>query len=229
MVRCRAVIFDLDGTLVDAFAAVADALNVARAAFGLPPPRLEAVRRQVGWGLVDLLTRNVGPERVPDAIRLFEDHYAAHHLDRTRLLPGAAVALEDLARRGARLGLASNKPPAFSRELMERLGLAPLFGAILGPGPGIPPKPDPAMLREGCARLGSTPTETLYVGDMPLDVESAARAGMPHLLVPTGAAAPDELARVPGARLARDLLDVAARVEVPAPPGDPREPAADRR
>lgn len=229
MFRCRAVIFDLDGTLVDAFAAVADALNAARAAFGLPPQPFETVRRQVGRGLVDLLTRNVGPERLPEAIRLFEGHYAAHHLDRTRLLPGAAEALADLARRGARLGIASNKPPAFSRELMERLGLAPLFGSILGPGPGIPPKPEPAMLREGCARLRSEPAETLYVGDMPLDVESASRAGMPHLLVPTGAAAAGELARVPGARLAQNLLDVAAQVEVAAPLGGPRERDADRR
>lgn len=216
MLRCRAVLFDLDGTLVDAFAAVADALNAARAAFGLPAQPLATVRRQVGWGLVELLTRNLGPDRVPEAQRLFEAHYAAHHLERTRLLPGAAEVLADLARRGARLGLASNKPPAFSRELMERFGLAPLFGAILGPGPGLPPKPDPAMLREGCVRLGTAPAETLYVGDMPLDVESAARAGMPHLLVPTGAAGPDELTRVAGARIARDLRDVAASVEVAA-------------
>jgi phosphoglycolate phosphatase len=224
MLRCRAVIFDLDGTLVDAFAAVADALNAAREAFGLPPQTLDAVRRQVGWGLADLLTRNVGPERVPEARRLFEDHYAANHLGRTQLLPGAAEALEDLARRGARLGVASNKPPVFSRELLERLGLAPLLGAILGPGPGVPPKPDPAMLREVCARLGTVPAETLYVGDMPLDVESAERAGMPHILVPTGAAGPDELARVPGARIARDLLDVAARIDL----ASPWEPFADR-
>jgi phosphoglycolate phosphatase len=229
MPRCRAVIFDLDGTLVDAFAAVADALNAARAAFRLPPQPVEQVRREVGWGLVDLLTKNFGAERVPEASRLFEAHYAAHHLDRTRLLPGAAEAIEDLARRGARLGVASNKPPAFSRELLERLGLAPRFGAILGPGPGLPPKPEPAMLLEGCVRLGSAPAETLYVGDMPLDVDSAARAGMPHLLVPTGAAGADELARVPGARIARDLLDVAARVEVAAPPNSPREPFIDRR
>lgn len=221
------MIFDLDGTLVDAFAAVADALNAARAAYGLPPQPLEEVRRQVGWGLVDLLTKNVGPERVGAATRLFEEHYAAHHLERTRLLPGARAALEDLAGRGARLGVASNKPPAFTREVLVRLGLAPLLGAILGPGPGIPPKPDPAMLREGCARLGTTPAETLYVGDMPLDAESAARAGMPLLLVPTGAVPAAELGRVPGARLARDLLDVAARVEVAAPPDGLRKPLVD--
>ncbi len=222
MLRCRAVIFDLDGTLVDAFAAVADALNAARAAYGLPPLPLGEVRCQVGWGLADLLTKNVGPERVGEATRRFEEHYAAHHLDRTHLLPGAREALEDLARRGARLGVASNKPPAFTLQLLDRLGLAPLLGAILGPGPGIPPKPDPAMLREGCARLGTAPAETLYVGDMPLDAVSAARAGMPLLLVPTGAAGSEELARVPGASVARDLLDVAARVEVVARPESPR-------
>ncbi len=214
MVRCRAVIFDLDGTLVDAFAAVADALNAARAACGLPPLPLEAVRGQVGWGLSDLLARNVGPERVADARPHFEAHYAARHLAGTRLLPGAEEALADLARRGAGLGVASNKPPRFTRDLLERLDLAPLFGAILGPGPGLPPKPDPAMLRAACALLDAAPAETLYVGDMPLDVESAARAGMPHLLVPTGAVLAADLARVPGVRLARDLLDVAARVEV---------------
>lgn len=229
MVRCRAVIFDLDGTLVDAFAAVADALNVARAACGLPPLPLEAVRGQVGWGLSDLLARNVGPERVAEARPHFEAHYAAHHLAGTRLLPGAEEALTDLAHRGAGLGIASNKPPRFTRDLLERLDLAPLFGAILGPGPDLPPKPDPAMLRAACAILDAAPAETLYVGDMPLDVESAVRAGMPHLLVPTGAVPAADLARVPGVRLARDLLDVAARVEVGglrSAPGDrSRDPA----
>jgi phosphoglycolate phosphatase-like HAD superfamily hydrolase len=72
------------------------------------------------------------------------------------------------------------------------------------------------MLRAGCERLGTAPPETLYVGDMPLDVESAQRAGLPGLLVPTGAAGADELSRLPGATVARDLLDVAARVKIPA-------------
>ncbi|MCU0229812.1 MAG: HAD-IA family hydrolase [Acidobacteria bacterium] len=217
MSPCRAVLFDLDGTLVDAFGAVTEALNAARAACGLPAQPLAVVRRQVGWGLTDLLARNVGPDEIEEARRRFESHYAAHHLERTHLLPGAAAAVRELARRGLRLGVASNKPPAFSREILERLGLAPQFDAILGPGPDLPPKPDPAMLKRACALLGVAPAEALYVGDMPLDVETAARAGMPHLLVPTGAVPADELAGVPGAALARDLLDVVSRVATTGP------------
>jgi phosphoglycolate phosphatase-like HAD superfamily hydrolase len=73
------------------------------------------------------------------------------------------------------------------------------------------------MLKRACALLGVAPAEALYVGDMPLDVETAARAGMPHLLVPTGAVPADELAGVPGAALARDLLDVVSRVATTGP------------
>jgi len=214
MPRCRAVVFDLDGTLVDAFEAVADALNAARGAFGRPPLPLDEVRRQVGWGLVDLLAKNVGADAVPRARAIFETRYAARHLRLTRPLPGVPEALEDLSRRGAVLGVASNKPPPFTSELLRHLGIAPLFGAIVGPGPGLPPKPEPAMLWTACTQLGVAPAETLYVGDMPLDLESAMRAGMPPLLVATGAFGAEALRGQGGAEVARDLFEVAERVTV---------------
>lgn len=214
MLRCRAVIFDLDGTLVDAFSAVADALNAARAAFGHPALPLDEVRRQVGGGLVDLLTRSVGAQAEPRAREVFEARYAARHLELTRPLPGVPAVLEDLVRRGATLGVASNKPPEFTLELLQHLGIASLFGAVLGPGPGVPPKPDPTMLRAGCTQLGATPEETLYVGDMPLDLESARRAGLSHLLVASGAYDAEALGRLPGAMVVRDLLGVAEGVTI---------------
>ncbi|RMG46365.1 MAG: HAD family hydrolase [Acidobacteria bacterium] len=201
MTRYRAVIFDLDGTLADSYAAIADALNRARAAFGLPAVSVRRVRRDVGHGLEALMARHVGPENVERGVRLFRERYAQIFLEATRPMRGVPEVPRLLAAAGLRLAVASNKPARFTGPIVERLGLSGSVRAVLGPDGGIPPKPEPAMLLRALDLLGTAPHETVYVGDMALDIRSARAAGLDHLLVPTGGTPLGELVRIPGARI----------------------------
>ena len=106
--------------------------------------------------------------------------------EHTRLLPGAREAVEALKRSGRRLAVCSNKKVAFTRALLDSLGLAPLFDAVLGPDDVPRPKPAPDMLLAALRRLGAAPGEALYVGDMDVDVQTARAAGVAVWVVPTG-------------------------------------------
>jgi phosphoglycolate phosphatase len=119
--------------------------------------------------------------------------YRAHHqtvmLTLTKLMPGVAEAIPELARRGFRQGVCSNKRVEFTRQLVQMLGLAAHFECVLGPEDvGDRPKPDPAMLLEGLSRLGVSAGEAIYIGDMTIDVQTARTAGVTVWLVPGGAA-----------------------------------------
>ncbi len=189
----RAVVFDLDGTLVDSYAASGESLNHARAAYALPPLDLDTVRRSVGHGLEQLISQWVGPELIAEGVRLFRARYAEVFAGRTVALPGAETALERLHTRGFPIAVASNKPERFSTPILRSLDLLRFVTCVAGPDTVGSTKPEPAMLRACLARLGVTAADALYVGDMPLDVESARRAGVAVALVATGSSGRDEL------------------------------------
>lgn len=220
MIRCRAIVFDLDGTLVDSYRPITAALNAARAAFGLPPVALEWVRRAVGHGLEQLIEDNLGRDRVAQGVAVFRETYARIFREGTRPLPGVPEAVATLAGRGIQLGVASNKPARFSREILLQVGLQPFIREVLGPGEGIPPKPEPAMITRVREALGALAHETLYVGDMALDVESARRAGVACVLLPTGSAGRQDLELFEGIPVLDGLADLASRVF----PQDPLDP-----
>src|SRR5436309_7264772 len=149
----RAVLFDFDGTLADSYPAITASVNHVRAAHGLPPLGESEVRRHVGRGPAYLLEHTVpGYDLETDYAR-----YRAHHpsvlRSGTRLLPGAAEALRRLHRRGLRLAVCSNKPVAFTRELLSILEVASCLDAVLGPEDVARPKPAPDMLLAGLVCL----------------------------------------------------------------------------
>ena len=113
----------------------------------------------------------------------------------TRLLPGAAELLRLLHGRGLRLGVCSNKPVAFTRDLVTYLGLAPLLDAVLGPEDVAHPKPAPDMLLAALQRLNVAAAEALYVGDMSVDVQTARGAGVAVWVVATGSEEREALVR----------------------------------
>ena len=193
--RVRGIVFDLDGTLVDSYAAIAESLNHARGHFALPPLSTSEVRRRVGRGLEVLIEELVGPQRVQSGVRLFREHYAAVFRARTSVLPDAREALHELQSRGYRLAVASNKPARFSTPILEHLGMLSSLDDVQGPDLAGSAKPEPTMLRNCVSALGLVPRQALYVGDMVLDVESAARAGLPVILVCGGSSTAEELAR----------------------------------
>jgi 2-phosphoglycolate phosphatase len=207
----RTILFDLDGTLVDSYGPIRQSLNEVRRSFGLNEKSEAEVRREVGRGLEILIAENVGEENVAEGVGIFRDHYRRVFLGGTRLLPGVAPTIESLAARHYRMGVTSNKPAYFTREILEALGLARCFGTILGPEMVRRPKPDPEMLIRALEELGSERSEAAYVGDMAIDVQVARNAGLPVTVIPSGGHGRDELEKaLPDLLLERfeDLLGV---------------------
>ena len=185
----RAVIFDLDGTLLNTLEDLAASTNAALAAFSLPPRTLDEVRRFVGNGAGNLIRRAVpagtDPETAEGVLAAFRAHYAEHSLDRTGLYPQAAVALAGLRTAGIPCAVVSNKPDFAVRTLHETF-FRDLVAASFGERPGIPRKPDPGLTRLALSRLGVPEAEAVYVGDSEVDAATARNAGLSGILVDWG-------------------------------------------
>lgn len=182
----RLAVFDLDGTLVDAYPAIRDSLNYMLEHFGLPPRSLTVVKRSVGWGVDTLVGTFVGPEHKEEALRIFREHHDLRLRRDIRLLPGAGDLLSYLDRQGCRLAIASNRPTEFCLIILESLGIRHYFSQVRG-GDSVPvPKPDPEILRCLLNEAGISANEAIYVGDMTVDILCGRRAGIVTVAVPTG-------------------------------------------
>ncbi len=190
------ILLDLDGTLVDSFPAITEALNGALATFDAPPVGLEWVRRHVGRGARALVTDAAaaadGALDIDRLLEAFRSAYGALHLGKTPPIPGVDATLRELADRSS-LALVSNKPVDWSRDLVRHLGWAPLFAAVEGPETAGARKPDPAMVQRVLGALGVPPDRSLLVGDMEVDVATARAAGVPLVGVASGARSETDL------------------------------------
>jgi len=194
--RAGAFVFDLDGTLVDSGRDIARAANHARARRGLPPLPEALLLRFVGDGAPALIRRTLAhdgegapPRAVADAeladgLRAFREHYAAHLVDNTTLYPGVRETLAALS--GVPLAVATNKPAAFARPLLARLGVADVFRRIVA-GDDVPRhKPDPAHLAACLEGLVLAPEAVVVVGDSRNDILVARAAGAVAVAVTYG-------------------------------------------
>ena len=206
----RGVFFDFDGTLADSYPAITASVNHVRALHGLAPLDLGEVKRWVGRGAAALLARTVPAGDVEANVEAYRAHHPSVLHSGTRLLFGAAELLHLLHSRGLRLGICSNKPVAFTNDLVAHLGLAPLFDVVLGPEDVPRPKPAPDMLLAALKRLDLPADQALYVGDMTVDVETARGAGVSVWVVATGSEERDSLERSLPDRLFSDLREMAA-------------------
>jgi phosphoglycolate phosphatase len=188
------IVFDLDGTLIDGYAAIGDALAYAMERVGKPKLTDAIVRGMVGHGLESLLEEAVGADRAAEGVRLFRERYPLVAVEKSHLLPGVADVLSTLALRGHPQAVASNKPPKFSRMILEAKGVAERFRAVAGPDADTPAKPDPAMLRGLMASAEARPEDTVVVGDMEVDFDFARAAGCRVVLIPGGSRTRAELA-----------------------------------
>jgi len=175
------LLFDLDGTLIDSRADLACAVNLTRQDFGLPPRSTAEVVACVGEGVRLLIARAI-PER-PDLWEAMlarqRVHYVAHCLDHTVLYPGVAETLEALCAAGWRLAVVTNKPGPVTRPILEGLGIARFFGAVVGGGDTPALKPDPAPLRLAAERLGVTlDADDWMAGDNFTDLAAGRHAGL---------------------------------------------------
>jgi 2-phosphoglycolate phosphatase len=189
----RAVVFDLDGTLLDSYEGIRAALNPVLVHFGKEPVTVDQVRFMVGEGLPRLIEKAIGPEMVEEGVRLFRERYRETANSGSALFHDAEEVICELGRRGIPMSIASNKPALFSRQILESLGIASRFVFVGGPDIGFLPKPDPGMALAALEAMGSAPKETLFVGDMPIDIQTARAVGMPVIALPTGSSTRDEL------------------------------------
>ncbi len=178
-----AVIFDLDGTLLDSLADLADAMNAVLAAAGLPVHPVDAYRLFVGEGIETLVRRALPEDRRGEAalgpyVAAMAAEYDRRCLAKTRPYPGIPELLDALGARGVPLAILSNKPHGPTREMVTALLGRWAFAAVLGARPGVPKKPDPAGAVELAGLLAVPPAEILYVGDTATDMATAAAAGM---------------------------------------------------
>lgn len=187
----KAVVFDLDGTLIDSAPEIAGALNAVLAAHGRPAVAVERVIGMIGDGSAMLLRRGFeatgGPP--PDfdaALARFVDVYDAWPVDRGQIYPGVPETLAGLRAAGLRVGLCTNKPERVTRSVLESLGLLDAFDAIAG-GDTLPVrKPDPAHLGWVVERLGADRATAVMVGDNANDVAAARGYGVPVVAVAYG-------------------------------------------
>jgi phosphoglycolate phosphatase len=187
------VVFDLDGTLVDTAPDLINALNFVLGREGLPAVPLKSARNMIGAGARKLLERglevdgrHVGPADLDRLTKDFIDRYAAHIADESRPFEGLEDALDDLAARGCRFAVCTNKLEWLSKLLLDELGLSSRFSAICGADTFGVSKPDPAILQQTVARAGGRLASTVMVGDAGTDIGVARRANVPVVGVDFG-------------------------------------------
>jgi phosphoglycolate phosphatase len=190
MKRIRAVLFDLDGTLVDSAPDLAQAANGLRAEHGLPPLPYERLRPMVGAGARGMIGAAFG---VAPGEQGFEDlrdafllRYEQGLLDRTAVFAGMQPVLEALERQPMAWGIVTNKAGRYTRPLVEGLGLHRRAAVVIAGDTTPHSKPHPEPLFEAARRMGFGPAECVYVGDDLRDVQAGRSAGMATLVAAWG-------------------------------------------
>lgn len=181
--KFKAVVFDLDGTLLDTLADIADAMNAALCQMGFPGHETAAYKYLTGDGVRALAERSI-PEQAKDeatvaaCIREFRLEYSSRWGTKTRPYPGIVLVLTELARRDIKLSILSNKLDEFARRAVRDFLPNFQFAFIMGAKPGLPPKPDPSGALLVATGLRIPPDHIIYLGDTGVDMQTAVRAGM---------------------------------------------------
>lgn len=209
----KAVVFDMDGTLLDTLEDLADSMNRVLIREGFPPHPLAAYREFVGSGAAQLVSRALPAGARDEAtlgacLRAFLAEYETGWKVKTRLYAGMPELLDSLAVRNMALAVLTNKPQAFAELCMGEFLDSWSFAVTMGQAPGVPVKPDPVGPRRMIERLGVRPEEILYLGDTDVDMMTAVNVGMYPVGVLWGFRPEEELRRSGAAAIIAHPLDL---------------------
>jgi phosphoglycolate phosphatase len=192
----EAVVFDLDGTLLDTLEDLRSSVNYALRLHGFPERTYEEIRTFVGNGVRNLMLKAVpGGEAEPAFEAVFEDfkrHYAVHWRELTAPYDGVMPLVEELHRRGLKLAVVSNKSDAEVKNLCAEF-FGDRIACVRGEVPGVPRKPEPDSVFLALKVLGTAREDALYVGDSEVDVRMARNAGLDCVAVTWGFRTREEL------------------------------------
>ena len=187
----KLVIFDLDGTLLDTIADLAESANHALKQLGYPTRDVEKIRTFVGNGVNKLLLRALPDEEKTEENMMrmrthFVPYYDAHNADLSAPYPGIVALLEELQAKGLRMAVASNKYQEATVKLVKHYFPMIDFVEVLGQREGINVKPDPTIVFDILKKAGVSKEETLYIGDSGVDMQTAINAGVDAIGVTWG-------------------------------------------
>ena len=210
--KFKAVLFDLDGTLLDTIEDLADSMNIVLTGMGFPTHEVAAYKYHVGDGVRELAVRALpknhqDEETIKKCIAAMRQEYGSRWDKKTRPYPGIPGLLDALTARGIKMAVLSNKPDQNTKVVVAKLLPKWRFDYVAGERAGIPRKPDPGAALSIAEQLGIPPKEWLYLGDTNTDMKTAVGAGM----YPVGA--------LWGFRTADELLACGAKTLIEHPPG----------
>jgi phosphoglycolate phosphatase len=209
----KAVLFDLDGTLLDTLADLAYSANLALQARGLPTHQVEAYRYFVGDGVEKLMERALPlAQRSPETVRLLAGEMREVYKDNwsrgTAPYPGIRRLLQSLAERKIVLAVFSNKPDEFTKITVAHFFGDTEFASVLGARPEAPLKPHPQGALEIADNLGMAPEQCLFLGDSAVDMQTAKAAGMFPVGAGWGFRGAEELAQAGAKRLLQEPVEL---------------------
>ena len=215
----KAVIFDLDGTLVDSLADLSDSVNLMLESYGFPTHEMEKYRYFVGNGSKKLMERTLprdkaaSAEFVEEALVKYKAIYKERLLEKTRPYNGVRELLAELKSRGIPLAVCTNKHNDAALTIVKILFAPGTFEEVLGDRPGFPKKPNPATPLEIASHLGVNPDEVAYLGDTSVDMETAVHAGFLPVGVLWGFRPEEELVKSGAKVLLKAPLELLEKVE----------------
>ena len=211
----RAIVFDLDGTLLDTVGDIAAAMNRALAACGLPTHDLKTVETFLGGGIRDAVTQatpeGTSEEVIARVLELYRDDYIAHCTEKTVLYDGVREMVDCLAAQGFDMAVLSNKTEATAQKIVAHFFPNGEFKAVFGRAADRPLKPHPDAAKPVLEVLGLAPQEIAYVGDSNTDILFARAVGMLPVATPWGYRSREELVEAGAEKIAEhpmELLDL---------------------
>ena len=179
MQKISLFVYDFDGTLVDTFADIANSVNLALAEMSIQSLSRETIRRNIGSGVVNLMSRSLegsGCDDVEMAVSFFQKHYNNHLLDQTKLYPNGREVVEHFSKK--KNAILSNKPISFVEKILTELNFLSLFDSVLGGDSLSERNPNPMGLQLLMTNLNCPVKEVLMIGDSAIDIETGKNAGV---------------------------------------------------